>query len=83
MSYKFTEKPKDDLLGKLLTEAEDNFATQSEVSLKAIKTTKYQTSAPVLKELKDGDERAYDDGSNMYLYRRIGARLFKIQMTEI
>lgn len=82
MKYRFSEKPSG-ILGKLFTEAEDKFAVQDDVQRKLEKTTKISKQVPKLKELNDGDEVAYDDGSNCYLYRRIGAKLFRFQLTEV
>lgn len=70
-------------LDQILREIEDGFAEKKSLADKAIKTVGLVKSAPVLKEMSDGDERAYDDGSDVYLYRRVGGRLFKIQMTEV
>lgn len=80
--YKFTEKP-DDLMGKLLTEAEDNFATADDLSAKADQTQTFDNQEPRLKELRDGQLRAYDDGTNCYLYYRIGGRLIRFQGSEV
>jgi len=82
MNYKFSEKPSD-LIGRLLTEAEDNFATQKDVGSKAVKTLSFVKQVPRVKELQNGDERAYDDGSNCYLYRRIDGKLYRFQLTEV
>lgn len=70
-------------LDQILREIEDGFAEKKSLKDKAIKTVNLVKSAPALKEMNDGDERAYDDGSDVYLYRRVGGRLFKIQMTEV
>jgi len=70
-------------LDQILREVEDGFAGKKDIENMAVKTVGLVKSAPVKKELKDGEERAYDDGSNVYLYRRVGGRLFKIQMTEV
>lgn len=82
MKYRFSEKP-NSLIGRLLVEAEDNFAVQSDVNAKLAKTTGFVKQVPKLKEMNDGDELAYDDGSNCYLYRRIGSKLYRFQLTEI
>lgn len=70
-------------LDQILREIEDGFASKKEVANVAPKTVNLVKSEPVNKDLKDGDERAYYDGSNHYLYRKIGGKLFKFQLTEV
>lgn len=70
-------------LDQILREIEDGFVGKKEVANMAVKTATLVKSEPVNKELKDGDERAYYDGSNHYLYRKIGGKLFKFQLTEV
>ncbi len=83
MAYKFTRKPVNPELYQILTEAEDNFASKEDISGLQIKTLDLVKQEPKPTELSNGDERVYDDGSNVYLYRKVGSRLFKIQMVEI
>jgi hypothetical protein len=80
--YRFNTKMKDADLNNVLRQIEDNLATQTEVNNKMHKTIAIVTAPPILADMQDGDEKIYNDGSNVYLYRRTGGRLFKLQMTE-
>lgn len=83
MAHKFSQIHPDPLVARLFQEASDNMATNLDLSGKMAKTAELSASEPSLKTLSDGDEEAYNDGSNYYLYRRIGGKLFKFQLTEV
>lgn len=83
MTYKFQKKLKDPEIQNIQREIEDNFATRDEVTSKAEKSKEIIKSEPRLSELNDGDEKWYDDGSNIYFYKRVGSRLVKFQGTEV
>lgn len=81
--YRFNKKTGNAVVDDLFRQIEDNLATLDDVDSRLIKTTALLTSAPKANSMGDGDEKMYDDGSNVYLYRRAGGRLFKVQMTEV
>jgi hypothetical protein len=70
-------------LQKIQQEIEDKLADSSEVDKKLTKTTAIQKGVPKLVDMADGEEIAYDDATNQWIYRRIGAKLYKWQLTEV
>jgi len=83
MSLKFSTLFHDTDLQRMQREIEDNLVDKTEIDNKAEKTGAFSMTEPVLKNMKDGDEAGYDDGTNKWLYRRIGAKLYKWQLTEV
>lgn len=81
--YRFLEKPDNEQHQKILQEIEDNLATQNDVAEKADVVKDFVTQEPVLREMADGEAREYNDGTNYWTYKRIGAKLFKNQWTEV
>lgn len=81
--FKLAQHTNDEILNNILRQIEDNMATRDDVQTRAVKTVQLQKSAPNVKSLSDGDEVAYDDGTNVFLYRRIGGKLFKVQLTQV
>ncbi len=82
MSVSFARKGFGDL-DEVLRQIEEQAASKAEIKNLAKKVDKIDKQEPKIKDLVNGQERLYDDGSNVFLYRRVGGRLFKIQMTEV
>lgn len=83
MTYKFSKKHKDMEIARIQIEAEDNFATRSDVNVKADIVTTLLDIEPTLTDMIEGEIRYYDDGTNQWFYKRVGGRLFKLQLTEV
>ena len=83
MTYKFKKIHSDPEVSDIQREAEDNFATQNDLSDKENKIKDIQINAPELTDLSDGDKRVYFDGTNYWEYRRHGSKLLKVQLTLV
>ena len=83
INYKFQKKLKDPDLQNMQREIEDNFAVRGEVDDKQNIVKDVLKSEPRLLDMKDGELRYYDDGTNVYLYKRVGSRLIKFQGSEV
>lgn len=81
--FKFSKLHHDPEIQKIQQESQDNFATRSDVSEKAGKAKSFVAAEPVLTNMSDGDRIPYDDGTNKWIYERIGAKLWKYQLTEV
>lgn len=68
---------------KIKKEIEDNFASYETVQTKALKVTDIIISEPKLKDMKNGDNLIYDDGTNQWEYLKRGGKLFKKQLTGV
>ena len=79
----FSELHKDESIRRMQQEIQDNAAGIDDLDTKTDKAKTLQKLEPKLIDLNDGDIKAYDDATNQYIYMRIGARLFKIQLTEV
>ena len=79
-TYKFRRKPKD--LDSEFREIEDNFAIKTDVEDKKPKLKEIKKYAPKLSEMSDGDEQIYYDGTDYFLYLRVGGKRFKVTLTE-
>ena len=80
---KFRTKPTDRALSEIVRQIEDQVASREDVAVKDNSVKVIQTAEPTNKEMKDGERRIYDDGTNQWYYRKVGGRLFKIQCTEV
>ncbi len=83
MAFKFPFKTEDQKLNSLLREIENKLAEKSVVDGKAVKTTSFLRQEPRLTEMSDGDDKVYFDGADYYLYKRVGGKLFKTQLTVV
>lgn len=83
MKFKLSSFPADPQLAQLLREVQDNVAGSNEVAAKADRVDSATRSAPKLKEMNNGEERIYYDGSNYWTYKRVGNVLLKSQWTEV
>lgn len=80
---KFSLRHPDNDVQKIQREIEDNLVDTSMLTGKSDKVTAFVTEEPLLTNMKNGQRIAYDDGTNKYIYERIGAKLFKYQLTEV
>ena len=80
---KFEKLHKDQELQNIQRQIQDNLADKSDLNEKKSKNKSFVTVEPKLTDMADGDELAYDDGTNFWIYRRIGSKLFKSQQTEV
>lgn len=83
MSRKFSTLFPDADLQRMQREIEDNLVDVNDIEGMAKKTEKFVTEEPVLNRMTDGEEIAYNDGTNKWIYRRIGAGLYKWQLTGV
>jgi|PlaIllAssembly_1097288.scaffolds.fasta_scaffold168517_3 hypothetical protein len=81
--YKYSSLHKDKDIRNIQRETQDNFMSKSDGLEKADKVSSLITLAPVLTDLTDGQEKVYDDGTNVWIYKRVSSRLFKVQLTEV
>ena len=79
--YKFREKPPE--IERFLTEIEDNHAIKSDVDEKDDKIKNFNKFIPRNQDLKDGDKRAVNDGTNIRRYYKIDGKLYYIDLTEV
>lgn len=82
-NFKFSKLHDDTEIQQIQKEVEDNFAIRTELDTKADKVETFVTVEPELINMNDGDEIAYDDGTNKWIYKRISAKLYKYQLTEV
>ncbi len=80
---KFSALNKDIEIQRIQQEIEDKLADSSDVEVKLSKTTAFKATQPELTMMEDGQEIAYDDGTDKWIYRRIGATLQKWQLTAV
>ncbi len=80
---KFSALNPDTLIQQIQREIEDKLADSSDVEVKLSKTTVFKATQPELIKMADGEEIAYDDGTDQWIYRRIGATLQKWQLTAV
>ena len=83
MPYKFRKKHRDPDVARIQEEIEDNLARLKDVEIKDETVKEIVTTAPTLATMKKGERKIYDDGTNIWYYRRAGNRLFKMQWTEV
>lgn len=84
MKFKF-KKPHEDLeIQEIQRSLEDDLSDKdSEIEKRDIKITEISKSVPQNMNLKKGDKSFYFDGTNYYRYYKIGAKLFRTQLTEV
>lgn len=80
---KFSKLHDDSEIRQYQQEIQDNLADKSEINSKKTKLIDIQKTEPKLTDMSDGDQKSYYDGTNYWKYERIGAKLFKTQLTEV
>jgi len=81
--FRFSIRHDDNKVARIQKEIEDNFATKSDVSNVETKKKTYTKIEPKVSDLENGDKLYYHDGTNLYEYRKINGKLYKIQYTEV